>query len=140
MYKSHHTNRSLSRQLYYQLSDSGDIMGIGKVNYVWDQRRQHLILLLESNQMFSRDINPVVEEDRLILASPFVSGTDKPIRTHLINREIRDEIEDGILDIGFSEVKLKSGYSYSVASCTMVDPYLLKVILRYRSLKDNNYR
>lgn len=115
-------------------------MGVGKVKYIWDHQRKQLVLLVESDQMFNNELRPMVNGNRLILSSPFVSAMDKPLRTHLIDRELREELETGIADLGFSEVQLKTGYSYVIDSCNILDPYLLKVILRYRPAIDQNQR
>lgn len=137
MYKNHQTYKTSSRQLFYQLSGTDHALGIGRTNFVWDHQRSQLILLLESDQMFNPEVRPLLRENRLILKSPFMTFVERPIRTHLINREIRDDVEQGIPDTGFSEIALKAGYHYSIAACTLTDPFLLKVILRYRPEKRN---
>jgi hypothetical protein len=106
-------------------------MGVGKVKYIWDNQKKQLVLLVESDQMFSNEIRPLVYGNRLVLSSPFISVMDKPMRTHLLDRELREELETGIVDPGFTEVQLKTGNNYFVESCDILDPYLLKVILRY---------
>jgi hypothetical protein len=138
MNKNHQTYKTSSRELFYQLTETDHAMGIGRVNFVWDQQRSQLILLLESDQMFNREASPLIRDNRLILNAPFLSYLERPIHTHLIDRDIREEVELGVPDNGFTEIKLKTGYAYSVVSCTLTDPYMLKVILRYRPL-DKNY-
>lgn len=138
MYKNHQTFKTSSRQLFYQLSGTDHTLGIGRINYVWDQHRTQLILLLESDQMFNQEVIPMLRDNRLILNSLFLTFLERPFHTHLIDKDIRDEVEQGIPESGFSEIKLKAGYHYSIVSCTLTDPYMLKVILRYRPI-DKNY-
>ncbi len=138
MLKNHQTFKTSSKQLNYQLAGTNHSLGIGRINFVWDQHRSQLILLLESDQIFNREVNPVVRGNSLILYSPLLTFIERPFHTHLIERDIREEVEQGIPDNGFSEIKLKAGYHYTILSCTLTDPYMLKVILRYQPI-DKHY-
>lgn len=137
MNKNHQTYKTSSSELFYQLTETDHALGIGRINYVWDQQRSQLILLLESDQMFNRETNPLISGNRLILKAPFLTYLERPIHTHLIDRDIRDEVEQGVPNNGFSEINLKAGYAYSVVSCALTDPYMLKVILSYRPIDKN---
>ncbi len=81
--------------------------------------------------MVSREINAIVKGNRLILEAPLLSSYNKPFRTHLIGREIKNEFDEGLTEIGFSELKLKLGYHYNLVSCQTIDSKLIKVILGY---------
>lgn len=133
MKKNHQIFRTSSQEMSFQFTKSGNPLEIGQINYIWDLNRGQLILIIESKQMFFREIKPLLKGTSLILESPLISSYDKPFRTHLIDREVRDEFEKGIMDIGFSEIRLKPQYQYSVVSWQVVDPHLLKVILGFRS-------
>lgn len=81
--------------------------------------------------MINREIKAILKGNRLILEAPLISSYNKPFRTHLIGREIRNEFEEGLTVIGFSELKLKSGYNYHLISCQAIDSKLIKVILGF---------
>lgn len=139
MYKNHLTYRTSSEPLNYRISRSRNPLGIGKTNFIWDRQRQQLVLILESNQMFSQEAKAFLRENRLILEAPLISSFDKPFRTHLIERKVREEFEMGIMETGIAEVMLKPGYQYSLLSFQVIDPSLIKVILGYRPLGRNNH-
>jgi len=78
----------------------------------------------------------------LILGTPvlgWIEDKNKPIRTHLIGADIRNEFEDGLLIIGFSEIRLKSGYKYQLNSCQAIDSRLIKVILSFKPGREIYY-
>ena len=131
--KNNYVHKTSSLQLNHPHRQLNNPLGISRVNSIWDNQRKHLILLVECRQMFGKEVSPIVKDTKLILESTLEPSWDKPMRTHLIEREIRDEFENGTLDIGFSEVKLKPGYQYSIVSFQVIDSSLIKVILRYRS-------
>ena len=131
--KNNTVHRTSSIQSNQQRRQLRDPLGIIKVNSIWDKQRRYLILLVECRQMNGKEVNPIVNDTKLILESPLEPSWDKPVRTHLIEREIREEFENGSLGFGFSEIKLKPGYEYSIVSFQVIGPSLIKVILRYRS-------
>ena len=110
MFRNHYTYRSSSEQLRQHISNSSNSLGIGNTNFIWDQKKHQLVLIIETNQMVSRDINATLKGNRLILEAPLISSYNKPFRTHLIDKENSDEIEEGLMIIGFTEVRMKSGY------------------------------
>jgi len=91
-----------------------------------------LILIMETSQLVSRDINAILKGNRLILEAPLISSYNKPFRTHLIDKVNSNEIDDGLMLIGFTEVTLKSGYRYQLISCQVIDSRLIKVTLGFR--------
>ncbi len=133
MYKNHQVYQTSTKQLFYQIPGSLHSQGIGKVNVVWDHQRKQVVLLVESDQMFSDEVKPLLNGNILILNAPIRSEAERPLRMHLLDRTSREEIESG-----FSEVNLKPGYNYSIADCTLITPNLLKVILQYRINHNHN--
>lgn len=140
MYINHYSFRSSSDQLRQQISKSSNPLGIVNTNFIWDREKHQLILIMEASQLVSRDINAILKGNRLILEAPLISSYSKPFRTHLIDKENSDEIEDGFMLIGFTEVTLKSGYKYQLISYQVIDSRLIKVILGFRLWgRHNNY-
>jgi len=132
MLRNHYTIRSSSEQLRQQISKSSNPLGIGNTHFIWNREKHQLILIMETSQLVSRDINAILKGNRLILEAPLISSYSKPFRTHLIDKLNSDEIDDGLMLIGFTEVTLKSGYKYQLISCQVIDSRLIKVTLGFR--------
>jgi hypothetical protein len=94
---------------------------------------------METHQMVGREIKAILKGNRLILEAPVISSYTKPFRTHLIDKANRDEIEDGLMLIGFTEVTLKSRYKYHLISCQAINSKLIKVVLGFRLWGRNNH-
>jgi len=140
MLRNHYTYRSSSEQLRQQISKSSNPLGIGNTNFIWNREKHQLILIMETSQLVSRDINAILKGNRLILEAPLISSYNKPFRTHLIDKVNSNEIDDGLMLIGFTEVTLKSGYRYQLISCQVIDSRLIKVTLGFRPWgRHNNY-
>ena len=138
MFRNHNTYSSSSYQLRQQISKSSNSLGIGNTNFIWDRKKHQLVLIIETSQMVSSDINAILKGNRLILEAPLISSYNKPFRTHLIDKENCDEIEEGLTIIGFTEVRMKSGYKYQLISCQVIDSRLIKVILGFKFWGRNN--
>jgi hypothetical protein len=137
MNRNHQIYRRSSESLFYQFSISRNPLRVGIVNFIWDHHRRQLILIMESEQSFSREVTPLLKDNTLILEAPLVPTYEKPVRSHLIGRQAQDDLENGTADIGFSEIKLKPGYQYTIISSEVMDSRLFKVILGYRVLGIN---
>jgi len=120
-----------------QFSSLSEPIGIGNATFIWDRIGMHLIVMVETNQMIGREINALLKGDSLILEAPLDIPISKPIRTHLIGRESGHELEDELIDIRFTEIKLSSGYQYTVLSSQVMDRNLIKVILEFKPLGKN---
>jgi len=108
-------------------------LGIKNTNYIWNQKNKQLVLIMEASQTVSKDIKALLKGNRLFLEASLVSPLNKPLRAHQLERETLDEIEGGLMIIGFSEIKLKNSYSYHVNSCEVMEPKMIKVILDFSS-------
>jgi hypothetical protein len=117
-----------------QFSTLNNSLGIVQTDFVWNLGNSHLVLIIETDQMLAKEIDARVRGNTLILEAPLLSDYEMPFKTHLIGQELRKEIEEGYSDIGISEVKLKPGYQYSLITCEVVEPKLIKVIFEFRSL------
>ncbi len=129
--------RASSERMRNQFSSLSEPIGIGNATFIWDRIGMHLIVMVETNQMIGREINALLKGDSLILEAPLDIPISKPIRTHLIGRESGHELEDELIDIRFTEIKLSSGYQYTVLSSQVMDRNLIKVILEFKPLGKN---
>jgi hypothetical protein len=135
--KNHLSFRTSTHPLSYKFSETENPLGIGKINYLWDLDRSQLVLIMESDQIFNKELNLMIKGSSLMIEAPIIATYNKPLKMRLYDWEIQDDFETGALDIGFSEVQLKPGYHYSLISYQVLDPYLLKVILAYNSIDIN---
>ena len=131
MYKNHLKYEPSSEQLSHQFSGSGNAIGIGNTNFIWDQKKKQLILIMETRQMVDKDIRAFLKGNSLFLEAPLLSDYSKPIRTHHLGQKGREEFEDEFTLIGVSEIKLKHGYQYHLVSCQAIDAKMIKVILSF---------
>ena len=111
-----------------------------RIEYLRDTAHKNLIVLIESDMGLTQDVNISVHGNKLTVEAIQDLSYDRPYRTHLIQKELLDEFENGGLEIGFSEVMLDSGYNYDLLTYQVIGPGLLKVILSYsRILKQKPF-
>ena len=132
MLKNHYSYQASSERMSSGPSTSRDSLSIIHTESIWDKQNRQIVLLVETRQKVTNEIDVQLRENRMILEAPLVSSYVKPLRTHKIEKENRSEFEDGLTVIGFSEIKLKSGYFYTLISSQLVDTNLIKVILGFR--------
>ena len=123
-------------------------LGIRKIDRIYDSHREQLILMVKSNPLLEKEIEAFVKGSKLILEASCPLDYNKPVHTHLLDGERPDQYDNNVTIIGFSEIKLKPGYHYSLISCQLMKPGLIKVILKYtpnlfhkdsvKNLKKNN--
>jgi hypothetical protein len=138
MYRNHYTPSLSFEKVRHHFSPSANTLGIRNTNFIWDRKRQQLVLIIETDQMDSQDINAFLKGNSVILEAPLMSSYNKPFRTHLVKQKNDDDFEEDLMVIGFSEVKLKPGYIYHLISCQAIDSKILKVILGFRPWGSNN--
>lgn len=105
-----------------------------RIEYLRDTAHKNLIVLIESDMGLTQDVNISVHGNKLTVEAIQDLSYDRPYRTHLIQKELLDEFENGGLEIGFSEVMLDSGYNYDLLTYQVIGPGLLKVILSYSKI------
>ena len=128
----------LSRPSIFTMIPSNNHLGIGKIDYIKDKERNHLVLLITVNQPVGNEIYAFMKGQDLILeASIPPDFIERPVRTHLIGKESMDEMMYGDLDIGFSEINLNPGFHFEVQSYQQINPGFFKVVLSYSPLKNN---
>ena len=131
MYRNHVTYQSFSDKLKQQFSKQENSLSIGNLTSIWDQNKKQLILIMDTSRLIYNEIRAYLKGNSLFLEAPLVLSYNKPYRSHLMGKENRDEIENGLTLIGFAEVKLRYGYQYQVISCQAIEPNMIKVILGF---------
>jgi len=91
-----------------------------------------LILMVSTREMLDREVSAFLKGDRLILEAPIQLDYNKPFRTNFQHGNRMLDGEKDMSLIGFSEITLKPGYHYSVLSCQLSNPTLVKIILESR--------
>ena len=111
---------------------------IGRIDYLKDTQRDQLVIFMESNLLYDREVNALLQGNNLIIEAPRSLEYEKPFKTHLVDKESLSDYEKGVLEIGFSEVRLNPGFRYAILSCRMINPGLLKVILSIHPGRKNS--
>ncbi len=134
--QSYHHNPFDSK--FCHVIKSRNDLEISRIDYLKDTKRNQLAIFLESNLLFDREVNALLQGNNLIIEAPRSLEYEKPFKTHLIDKESLSDYEKGILAIGFSEVQLSRGFRYTILSCQMITPGLLKVILSFHPVRKNS--
>ena len=130
--------RSYSDPLGCRIVKSHNQLEISRMDSITDKYRNNLILVLESDRFLGSDFNALLKESNLILEASLEPDYGKPMRTHLVDREIIGDFDEADPTIGFTEIKLNPVYHYSVVSSQVMHPGLIKIVLRYKSTKGKN--
>lgn len=131
MNRTHLSYQASAKRMKPQVLTSRNSLGIIQTSSLWDKYRKQIIYIIKTNQEVTKEIDVVVEDHLMTLEVPLVSSYDKPFRTHKMGKENRNEVEDGLTIVGFSEFKLKPGYQYSLISGQVMGPNLIKIILGF---------
>lgn len=123
---------------FCQVIKSQNELQINRIEYLNDKQRHRWVLLLESDLAFDQEVNVFIKEDRLIVEASRSIDFEKPFRSHLFDTDTLSEIEQGGLEIGFSELKLNHGNKYQIISYQVINPRLIKVILGLQSYNEYN--
>jgi len=139
MHRNQFEYRASSRRMKSQFSTLNNSLGIVHTESIWNLKNSHLVLIIETDKMLDKEIDARLKGNRLILEAPLILSYEMPYRTHLIGQELRKEIEFGSGEIGISEIEMKPGYQYSLITCQVVEPKLIKVIFEFRSMAAKTY-
>lgn len=132
MNKNNISHRTSSEKVMPQFLTSGNSLGIVQTESLWDKHRKQIVYIIKTNQMLTKSINVGLEGNIMTLEAPLVSSYDKPFRTHKVGKENRNEIEEGLTGISFSEFNLKPGYQYTLVSSQLINPNLVRVVLGFK--------
>ena len=130
MYIKQINHRRTFEHLNYNLMKSHNHLGIKKVKRINNKEKEQMILMVETNEILGKEVSAFLKGNILILEAPYQLSFDKPFRTHLVGQEIIGDYEDEVSVIGFSQIELKKGYNYEVLSCQLLNPGLVKIILK----------
>jgi hypothetical protein len=122
-----------------QMSRYRNILGIKKVDRVYDKNKDELILLVNTREMLDAEVSACLKGNLLILEAPIQLDYNKPYHTKLAGGDPLRDSEIDLSLIGFSEVKLKPGYHYSLISCQLINPTLVKIILNSKISLVNSF-
>jgi hypothetical protein len=131
MYKNNYEYHPSFQAWSHPYSKSGNSLGIGNITFNWDHAKKQLILNVETRRKMSSDIKAVLKGNRLTFEAPLVYNYNKPLRTHLIGSETREEFEDGFTVVAQSQIRLKHGYHYHLISCQVHDPNRIQAVLGF---------
>ncbi|KPL16204.1 MAG: hypothetical protein AMS26_05470 [Bacteroides sp. SM23_62] len=122
---------------FCQVIKSRNDLQINRIDSIKDTQRGRLVIYLESDLLSGHEVNAFMQGMNLVIEAPRLLEYEKPLRTRLIGDETLSDYEKGGDEIGFSEVQLNQGFSYSILSCQMITPGLLKIILNFKQHKKN---
>ena len=104
-------------------------LAIERIHHIVDRNRDLLILMIESQHILNNEIHVFLKDHILVIKTPLKLEIEKPVRSHLVEKESLNEFEKDVKEIIFSEIRLNHKYSYGMITYSMVRPGLLKVIL-----------
>jgi len=123
--------RTASGEMSPQFLTSRNSLDIVNTESLWDKIRKQIVYLIKTNQMITGEIEIGLKDELMSLEAPLMSSYNQPFRTHKVGKESQTDIEEGITVIGFSELRLKPGYQYSLISSQVINPNLIKVVLGF---------
>ena len=91
-----------------------------------------MILMVSTRELLDREVSAFLKGNNLILEAPIQLDFNRPYRTNFQNGKNPGDYDRDMSLIGFSEIALKPGYHYSVISCELSNPSLVKIILESR--------
>jgi len=110
---------------------------IQKMEIIKDNYNKRLEIVLVANNEMESDVKVFLEGNSLKVEAIRHIEFEKPMRTHLIQRDVLSDFENGGVEIGLTEIKLEHGYNYELLTTKLIGPKLLKVVLSFQSLKKN---
>jgi hypothetical protein len=123
---------------YCQVIKSRNDLQINRIDSFKDTEKGRLVIFLESDLLSGHEVNAFLQGLNLIIEAPRPMEYEKPFRMHLIEADALSDYEKGGNEVGFSEVHLNHGFSYSLFSYRMITPGLLKIILNFKQHKNKS--
>ncbi len=131
---NHFSYDTSSGKMAAHFSTTKESLGVVHTDSIWISLKRHLVLIVETNQMITGEIEVLLNDDTMTIEAPLLSSNDKPFGMHKGVQESRTDVEDGLTAIGLSAIRLKPGYEYTHISSEVIDSNLIKVILEYKAL------
>ena len=130
-------HRGIFDSKFCHIIKSRNDLKISRIDFLKDIQRGRLVIFLESDYLINQEVNALMQGNNLIIEAPRFLDYEKPFKTHLIDKEILSDYEKEVLKIGFSEVQLNRDFRYTILTCQMINPGLLKVILSFHIQNKN---
>lgn len=86
---------------------------------------------MEAHKIIDKDLKAFVNGNSLLLEAPLQISYNRPLRMHHLGHNFREEYGEGLSLIGFSEIQLKSSYTYRLISCQVFESNTIEVILGF---------
>lgn len=133
MYNYEMMSHPRPQDLIDQINRTHNNLSISKIDRHYNRNTQKMVLLVSTKEMIENDVNAFIKGNKLVVEAFIQLDFNKPYRTHLPGSEFANN-ELGVSLIGFSEIRLKKGYQYTVASCRKINAMLIEVILSRKNL------
>ena len=134
MNTDHFSYDTSSGKMAVFFSNTKDSLGVIHTNSIWESKKKQLVLIIETNQMISDDIEVMLYDNRITIEAPIVLSYDNPLNRDNQGQHKRINIDGELTVIGFYTTKLKPDYKYTYISSKTIDSNLIKVILEYKDL------
>ena len=139
MQQNNITSQYFRKPPIIKLTKTDNQLGIEKIDSIKDNHGRHLILLLSGHHMDWVDVYAFLKGNKLILEAPLPFYYENlPLNANHVGGGILEKYAYEDPNIGFSEIILKPGFHYSLLSYDVLNPGLIKIVLRYK--KENKYR
>jgi hypothetical protein len=132
MNRNHISHRTSAERISPQFLKSGNSLGIVHTESYWDKNRKQIVYLIKTNQIVSREIDVRLKDNFIQLEAPLFSSLVKPFTQVKAGKEMGSKLKEGYTGIGYSELRLKSGYHYTLISSQLINPNLIKVVLGFK--------
>lgn len=133
MYRKELIKRGWSMNAFYHAARSYDNLGIEKVDREYYPNSDKLVLWVSTREKLDGEPNAFLKEHHLVVESPISAELNPPQRSHLMEEELFAN-DMGLTIIGFSEIELKPHCSYTVEYTRLINPNLLKIVLKTKKL------
>lgn len=138
MNNKHIFNQSAKHTLFGKPGRIPNTLNIERIEYIRNPSNKQLIMLVETSEMLSRDINITVNGSRLIIEAMKDLGYNKPLYMYQMDKDGISEFETGGMQVAFGEIELKGHHQYTVTGFDVINPNLMKIILSYDPNVKNN--
>lgn len=138
MNNKHIFNQSAKHTLLGEPGRITNSLNIERIEYIRNPSNKQLIMLVETSEMLSRDINITVNGSRLIIEAMKDLGYNKPLYMYQMDKDGISEFETGGMQVAFGEIELKGHHQYMVTGFDVINPNLMKIILSYDTNAKNN--
>jgi hypothetical protein len=131
-------NQEARHSLFRKSERIPNSLNIERIEYIRNPSNKQLILLVETSEVLSRDINVTVKGSSLIIEAMKDLSYNKPLYMYRMDKDGISEFENGGMQVAFGEIELKGHHHYTVTGFDVINPNLMKIILGYDANIKNN--